>query len=248
MKSKHDSDTRLPEYGINQWLNICMTKTHRKYFFLSISSLLAKLPVVWFLSRCCSLTLFLEHRLQAHGLCYQRSPLISSQHHTSSVIWPINKLQRGVGVVRALPARPLSTTGRHDMFQLLGSLFRLFINSSSPQQIIISSGFISFTESEQLSYPSEGVIRKKQANIVATVRGAVQPDKPRLPLQNAVLSFLAVCWTPATTTASGSAFSDCESDPLLEALTSLTCCRCHAADRSVVREAICCLHIHTGGS
>lgn len=33
MKSKHDSDTRLPEYGINQWLNIRMTKTHRKYFF-----------------------------------------------------------------------------------------------------------------------------------------------------------------------------------------------------------------------
>lgn len=69
------------------------------------------------------------------------------------------------------------------MFQLLGSLFRLFIDSSSPQQIIISISFISFTESEQLSYPSEGVIRKKQANIVATVRGAVQPDKPRLPLQ-----------------------------------------------------------------
>lgn len=62
------------------------------------------------------------------------------------------------------------------MFQLLGSLFRLFIDSSSPQQIIISISFISFTESEQ-------EIRKKQANIVATVRGAVQPDKPRLPLQ-----------------------------------------------------------------
>lgn len=69
------------------------------------------------------------------------------------------------------------------MFQLLGSLFRLFINSSSPQQIIISIGFLSVTESEQLSYPSEGVIRKKRANIVATVRGAEQPDKPRLPLQ-----------------------------------------------------------------
>lgn len=104
MKSKHYSDTKLPEYGINQWLNICMTKTHRKYFFPPILSLLAKLPVVWFLSCCSSVTLFLEHRLQAHGLCYQRSPLISSQHHTSSVIWPINKLQRGVGVVRALPA------------------------------------------------------------------------------------------------------------------------------------------------
>lgn len=62
-------------------------------------------------------------------------PLISSQHHTSSVIWPINKLQSGVGVVHALPAahcRPqdgetcfrvftmtsISTTNNH-FYQLL---------------------------------------------------------------------------------------------------------------------------------
>lgn len=46
------------------------------------------------------------------------------------------------------------------------------------------------------------------------------------PPVEAVLSFLAVCWTPATTTATVSAFRECEWDRPLEAPTSLTCC-CH---------------------
>lgn len=38
MKSTHDSHTRLPEYGINQWLNIRMTKTHFFSFHIIIIS------------------------------------------------------------------------------------------------------------------------------------------------------------------------------------------------------------------
>lgn len=97
-----------------------------------------------------------------------------------------------------------------------------------PRQIIISICAVSSTESEQLSYPSDCVIGKKQTLCppCAVLHRRTSPAYPP-PQTWYHLPLLSAGQLPATTTASVSAFRDGESDRPLEALTSLSCCRCH---------------------
>lgn len=76
---------------------------------------------------------FSSTRCRRMACVTQQLPLISSQHHTSSVIWPINKLQSGGGGYPCSCCRPLSTTGQQNMFQLPVSPFRLFNVTSVSQ-------------------------------------------------------------------------------------------------------------------